>query len=229
MLELYVEVSCLAEKNTRLNARSGVAIVMVVGLVAIMMPVLFMLSRIGSSQTQLAIKYHENLLTETVAFSGSNSGLSRLQGNIRGYQNLPDEMSGENKYGLNLRPTGMGFFGQTMYFLLSSAAIKNHSYTLMAEAEQFQPEPAPPVLVISRDYWNTVEPYEISLMADVLGMQNYRGIDLLRLEETRTYERKSTDLQYRDEMTAKKPRLPAELQTVWDAMVVTLVEEKISE
>lgn len=202
---------------------------MVIGLIAIMMPILFMLSRTGSSQTQLAIKYHENLLTETVAFSGSNSGLSRLQGNIRGYQNLPDETSGGEKFALNLRPTGQGFFGQTMYFLLTSAEIKNHSYTLMAEAEQFQPDPAPPVLVIARDYWNTVEPYEINLMADVLGMQNYRGIELLRLDETRDYEKTSTSQQYTDEMKSKKAKLPAALQTDWDNIVVTLLAEKLSE
>ena len=203
--------------------------VMVIGLVAIMMPVIFMLSRIGGSQTQLAIKYHENLVAETVAFSGSNAGLSRLQGNLRGYQDLPDESSGAEKYALNLRPTGMGFFGQTLYFLLTSARIKSHNYTLMAEAEQFKPEPAPPVLVISRDYWNTVEPYEISLMADVLGMQNYRGIELLRLEETRAFERSSTESAYRLQMQNKQSRLPSDIRSDWATIVETLVSEKISE
>lgn len=212
-----------------MNRRHGVAMVMVIGLVAIMMPVIFMLSRIGGSQTQLAIKYHENLVAETVAFSGCNAGLSRLQGNLRGYQDLPDEASGENKYALNLRPTGMGFFGQTLYFMLTNSRIKSHNYTLMAEAEQFKPDPAPPVLVIAHDYWNTVEPYEISLMADVLSMQNYRGVELLRLEETRTFERKSTIEQYKTEMQSKKIRLPAEIQPTWDKIVPTLVDEKLSE
>jgi hypothetical protein len=217
-------------KITKQNkCRRGVAMVMVIGLVAIMMPVIFMLSRIGGSQTKLAMKYHENLIAETVAFSGSNAGLSRLQGNLRGYQDLPDEGSGEHKFSLNLRPTGMGFFGQTLYFLLTNAKVKTHNYTLMAEAEQFKPDPAPPVLVISRDYWNTVEPYEISLMADVLGMQNYRGMELLRLEETRTFERKSTEQQYKSELQAKKPRLPEEMRQNWDKVVTTLVSEKLSE
>ncbi len=211
------------------STRKGVAMVMVIGLVAIMMPVIFMLSRIGGSQTQLAIKYHENLVAETVAFSGSNAGLSRLQGNIRGYQDLPDETSGEEKFSLNLRPTGAGFFGQTLYFLLTRARIKTHNYIMMAEAEQFNPEPSPPVLVISRDYWNTVEPYEISLMADVLSMQNYRGMELLRLEETRTFERKSTEQQYKSEMDSKKSSLPVPLQTDWDSIVTALVSEKLSE
>ncbi len=219
----------LTEPRQPETPRKGVAMVMVIGLVAIMMPVIFMLSRIGGSQTQLAIKYHENLVAETVAFSGSNAGLSRLQGNIRGYQDLPDETSGEDKFSLNLRPTGAGFFGQTLYFLLTRAKIKTHNYIMMAEAEQFKPEPAPPVLVISRDYWNTVEPYEISLMADVLSMQNYRGMELLRLEETRTFERKSTEPQYKSEMSGKKSSLPAFLQTDWDSIVTTLVSEKLSE
>jgi len=209
--------------------RQGVAMVMVIGLVAVMMPIIFMLSRLGSSQTQLAFRYHENLVAETVAFSGSNAGLSRLQGNLRGYQHLPDESSGSEKYALNLRPTGMGFFGQTLYFMLTNARIKTHNYTLMAEAEQFKPEPDPPVLVIARDYWNTVEPYEISLMADVLGMQNYRGSELLRLEETRKFERESNEALYRREMQSKKVKLPSEIRSEWDEITEALVGEKISE
>jgi len=229
MLQLIRRTILLKKLRQYESTRKGVAMVMVIGLVAIMMPVIFMLSRIGGSQTQLAIKYHENLVAETVAFSGSNAGLSRLQGNIRGYQDLPDETSGEEKFSLNLRPTGAGFFGQTLYFLLTRARIKTHNYIMMAEAEQFNPEPSPPVLVISRDYWNTVEPYEISLMADVLSMQNYRGMELLRLEETRTFERKSTEQQYKSEMDSKKSSLPVPLQTDWDSIVTALVSEKLSE
>jgi len=119
MLQLIRRTILLKKLRQYESTRKGVAMVMVIGLVAIMMPVIFMLSRIGGSQTQLAIKYHENLVAETVAFSGSNAGLSRLQGNIRGYQDLPDETSGEEKFSLNLRPTGAGFFGQTLYFLLT--------------------------------------------------------------------------------------------------------------
>lgn len=80
------------------------------------------------------------------------------------YQRLPGSTRrnfGRRQVSLNLRPTGAGFFGQTLYFLLTRAKIKTHNYVMMAEAEQFKPEPSPPVLVISRDYWNTVEPYEI--------------------------------------------------------------------
>jgi len=60
-------------------------------------------------------------------------------------------------------------------------------------------------------------------------MQNYRGMELLRLEETRTFERKSTEQQYKNEMSGKKSSLPAPLQTDWDSMVTALVSEKLSE
>jgi len=53
----------------KVSKKNGVAIVMVIGLIAIMVPVIIMLSQMGTSQTRLAMKYHENLLTETTAFS----------------------------------------------------------------------------------------------------------------------------------------------------------------
>jgi hypothetical protein len=201
---------------------------MVIGLVAIIVPVLYLLSQLGTSQTKLALKYHENLLTETTAFSGSNAGISRLRGNLRGYQSLTNQPIGGEAYALNLRPTGKGFFEQSLYFLLASSKIKNHSYTLMAEAEQFEPQPSPPVLVISRDYWNTVEPYEIDQVADVLSMQNDRGVDLLRLDETRDYEKNATPSQYSSEMKAKSGMLPAELVPDWSEIVDNLTSEKLT-
>jgi len=214
-------------KTERKN-RKGVAIVMVIGLVAIIVPVLYLLSQMGTSQTKLAFKYHENLLTETTAFSGSNAGISRLRGNLRGYQNLTNQLIGDEAYSLNLRPTGKGFFEQSLYYLLASGKIKNHSYTIMAEAEQFEPQPSPPVLVITRDFWNTVEPYEIDQAADVLSMQNDRGVDLLRLDETRDYEKNATPSQYSSEMRAKSGMLPTELVPDWSEVVDNLTTEKLT-
>jgi hypothetical protein len=218
-------------KNTFLGigSKRGIAIMMVIGLIIVMVPVLFMLSQMGTSQTKLAMKFHENLQAETVAFSGSNAGYSRLKGNLRGYQDLPDEIAGDHKYSLNIRPTGAGFFMQDLYYLLSCSKISQHNYTLMAEAEQFHPEPDPPVLVITRDFWNTVEPYEINLMADVLSMQNYRGIELLRLDETREYEKNSTITQYSNELQAKSGQLPPQLSASWPEIVTVLASEKLSE
>lgn len=210
------------------NNRNGIALVMVIGLVAIIVPVLYLLSQMGTSQTKLAFKYHENLLTETTAFSGSNAGISRLRGNLRGYQNLTNQLIGEETYSLNLRPTGKGFFEQDLYFLLANSKIKNHHYALMAEVEQFNPQPSPPVLIIARDYWNTVEPYEIDQVADVLSMQNDRGIDLLRLDETREYEKNATPSQYSSELRAKSTMLPSELVPDWSEAVENLTSEKLS-
>lgn len=208
--------------------RQGIAIVMVIGLVAIIVPVLYLLSQLGTSQTKLAFKYHENLLTETTAFSGSNAGVSRLRGNLRGYQSLTNQLIGDEAYSLTLRPTGKGFFEQDLYFMLASSKIKNHHYAIMAEAEQFNPQPSPPVLVITRDYWNTVEPYEIDQAADVLSMQNDRGVDLLRLDETREYEKNATPSQYSSEMSAKSGMLPSELVPDWPEIVGNLTSEKLS-
>ena len=211
-----------------ISNKKGIAIVMVIGLVAIIVPVLYLLSRLGTSHVKLAVKYQENLQTETTAFSGSNAGISRLRGNLRGYQNLTNQLIGDESYNLNLRPTGKGFFQQDLYFLLSNSKIKSHHYAIMAEAEQFNPEPDPPVLVISRDYWNTIEPYEIDQIADVLSMQNDRGVDLLRLDETRDYEKNATPAQYSSEMQAKSDWLPEELVPDWPEIVDNLKSEKLS-
>lgn len=214
--------------NRQRNNRRGIAIVMVIGLVAIIVPVLYMLSQLGTSQTKLAFKYHENLLTETTALSGSNAGISRLRGNIRGYQSLTNQLIGDESYSLTLRPTGKGFFEQDLYYLLANSQIKSHHYAIMAEAEQFNPQPSPPVLVIARDYWNTVEPYEIDQVADVLSMQNDRGVDLLRLDETREYEKNATPDQYSTELLAKSSMLPAEIVPDWPEIVENLKSEKLS-
>lgn len=209
------------------NKKRGVALIMVIGLVAIVIPLIFMLSQIGSSDIRMAKKLHENLLTESIALSGAGAGYSRLKGNIRGYQDLPNEVIKENKYALNLRPTGEGFIGQDLYYLMAKSRIGQHDYAIMAEAEQFYPDPSPPVLVITHDYWATVEPYEINIMADVLSMQNYRGLELLRLEETRDYERSIGSTEYAKEMRAKTGLLPGEISAFWPKVVDILVTEKL--
>lgn len=214
-------------KKMKVSKKSGVAIVMVIGLIAIMIPVIIMLSQMGTSQTRLAMKYHENLLTETTAFSGNNAIVSRLRGNLRGFQYLPDQPAGDKTYSICLRPTGKGFFQQTLYYTFSSCRINNHNYIIMAEAEQFQPQPAPPVMVITRDHWNTIEPYELNLMSDVLSMQNERGVALLRLDETREYEMNATAENYSAAMQDKQIKLPDEIQAVWPDVVETLTSEKL--
>lgn len=207
--------------------KKGVAIVMVIGLIAIVIPLVLMLSQMGTSQTRLAMRYHENLLSETTAFSGSNAIFSRLRGNLRGFQYLPDQPSGDQAYSICLRPTGSGFFQQSLYYAFSSCKINNHHYILMSEAEQFTPQPDPPVMVIMRDHWNTIEPYELNLMSDVLSMQNERGVAMLRLDETREYEMTSSRSNYSAAMTEKQFKLPQELQKVWPEVVKNLASEKL--
>jgi hypothetical protein len=209
------------------KSRQGMAMMLVIGLVAIVIPLLFLFSRLGSSQIKLAQKYQENLLAESIAFSGTKAGYSRLKGNIRGYQDLPEEVIGDHEYALNILPTGEGFFSQDLYYIMSSSKIKKHNYTLMGEAEQYEPQPSPPVLVITRDFWHTVEPYEINQMADVLSMQNYRGLDLLRFEETKQFEATTSPDNYRAELAMKERFLPKELKDDWSSIVQVLVEEKL--
>lgn len=208
-------------------SKSGIALVLVIGLIVIMMPVIFMFSRMGSSQQRQASYYHENLLAESVALSATSAGISRLQGNKRGYQSFPDELIGEQTYSLNIRPTGEGFFKQRLYYLMASSNISRRNYTIMADVEQFRPEPKPPVSVIARNYWNSLEPYEINLMADVLAMQNTRGVELIRLLETRRLERHSTEDDYRQLLNNKLALLPAEVAQDWSEIVSALVLDKL--
>jgi hypothetical protein len=64
-------------------------------------------------------------------------------------------------------------------------------------------------------------------MADVLSMQNYRGLELLRLDETRDYEKSLTSTEYEKEMNAKKALLPAEIEASWPKVVDHLVSDKL--
>jgi len=59
-------------------------------------------------------------------------------------------------------------------------------------------------------------------------MQNDRGIDLLRLDETREYEKNATPSQYSSELRAKSTMLPSELVPDWSEAVENLTSEKLS-
>jgi len=83
------------------------------------------------------------------------------------------------------------------------------------------------VTIISHDYWGTIEPYEISLLADALAMQNFRGVELLRLEQSRDFERAYTESEYKNIMNDKKNSLPEELSSSWSNVVNALVSEKL--
>lgn len=214
--------------NYVLFSRSkGVAIFMVIGFIAIMVPVVYMFSQIGSSKTKQAMKFHEHLKTELTSISGNTAILSRMRGNVRDFDAMPDETSGEDKFSASVFKTGTGFLGQDLNIVLTKAKANNHSFTLLCDVEQFQPEPSPPVTIISHDYWGTIEPYEISLLADALAMQNFRGVELLRLEQSRDFERAYTESEYKNIMNDKKNSLPEELSSSWSNVVNALVSEKL--
>ncbi|MDD3001493.1 MAG: hypothetical protein PHF29_07050 [Candidatus Riflebacteria bacterium] len=215
-------------KNVLINeSRKGFAIFMVLGFIAIMVPVVYMFSQIGSSKTKQAMKFHEHLKTELTAISGNTAILSRMRGNVREFAPMPDETSGEDKFSASVFKTGDGFLGQDLHIVLTKSKVNNHAFTLLCDVEQFQPEPSPPVTIISHDYWGTIEPYEISLLADALAMQNFRGVELLRLEQSRDFERAYTEAEYKNIMSDKKSSLPEELSSSWSTVVNALVSEKL--
>jgi hypothetical protein len=207
--------------------KRGVALFLVLGFIAVMAPIMYMFSQIGSSQTRQAMKYHEHLRTELTAISGNTAMVSRLRGNQSEFEPMPNEISGSDKYSATIFKTGAGFLNQKLLLVLTQAKSGDHSYSLICDAEQFNPNPSPPVKVILHDYWGTIEPYQISLLADALAMQNYRGMELVRLEETRDYERSLTIQQYRDRMGAKLSVLPESIKQAWNTSVNKIAKEKL--
>lgn len=205
----------------------GVALFLVLGFIAVMVPVMYMFSQIGSSQTKQALKYHEHLRTELTAFSGNTARISRLRGFQEEFTPMPNEVSGDDKYSATTFKTGVGFLNQTLLLILTQSTLNGHSYSLMCDAEQFNPNPEPPVKVIVHDYWGTIEPYQISLLADALAMQNYRGMELVRLEETRDFERSLTPQKYREHMNAKLSGLPTDIKQAWSSSTVKMAAKKL--
>lgn len=209
--------------------RKGIALFLVLGLTAVFVPVLLYLSQTGSSQVRLAMKYHEVHQSEAAAIAGANSGLSRLRGNMTGLQQLTNLLIGEIAYDLTIQPTGTGILTQNLYHLFSKCAKGQHTFILMSDAEQMYPDPDPPVTVIPHDTWNTIEPYDINLAADVTSMENLRGQDVLSYEAAKNYEKSVSKAAYSSEMQSKKSKLPTELKDGWDDIVTILEKEKLTE
>ncbi len=207
----------------------GVAMIVVISFMAMLVPIAIYLGMMGSSQAKQAIKFHESLQTESIVLSGNFTALSRLRGNLRGLQQLTAQPIGEYLYDLTIRPTGVGLFLQDFYYVFSRSQIGRHSYILMSAAEQYRADPNPPCAIMSHDYWNTVEPYDINNLADITSMENFRGQDALTLEEIRTYERSKTADQYEKDLLQKLSRLPAQLTGDWSAVASILKEEKMPE
>lgn len=210
------------------NERKGIALFLVLGLTAVFVPVLLYLSQTGSSQVRLAMKYHEVHQSESAAIAGVNSGLSRLRGNMTGLQQFTNLLIGEIAYDLTIQPTGTGILTQELYHLFSKCTKGQHTFILMSDAEQMYPDPDPPVTVIPHDTWNTIEPYDINLAADVTSMENLRGQDVLSYEETMNYEKSVSKAAYASELMSKLKRLPTELQGDWANVVAILEKEKLA-
>ncbi|HNW34686.1 MAG TPA: hypothetical protein PKM25_07130, partial [Candidatus Ozemobacteraceae bacterium] len=133
------------------HTRKGIALFLVLALVAIFVPVLIYLSQTGSSQVRQAMKYHEVQQSESAALSGTNSGLCRLRGNLTGLQQLTHLLVGDIPYDLTIKPTGQGLVLQNLYHLFAKCMLGQHTFILMSDSEQFPPDPAPPVSVLSHD------------------------------------------------------------------------------
>lgn len=214
--------------NKNFNRHRGIALFLVLGMIALFVPVLIFLTQTGSSQVKQAMKFHEALQCESVALSGTSSGFSKLQGNQTGFQQLTGVMVGNYPCDLTIQPTGNGFLGQNLYNLFGQSVLGKHTYTLMVDGEQCQPDPSPPVTVLPHDFWNTIEPYNITLAADIISMRNYRGLDLLQYERTKIYEKGLSKDAYEAEMLQKKNMgLPTPLKNDWGAIAALMKEAKI--
>jgi hypothetical protein len=211
------------------SRRQGMALFVVMGLLAVFVPVLMFLSQMGGSQVRRAVRFHETLQAEAAALSGMNSAFCRLRGGLEGYQGFRDLSVGDQACDITMRPTGKGIFMQNLYYLFAQSYLGNHCYTLMTDTEQFPGDPNPPVLVIPHDFWNNLDPYDIGLVADQTSLENYRGEDILRLEETKKYEQDTKRENYREAMKNKSLNgLPVPLQNCWEQAINIMTEEKLN-
>ena len=209
--------------------KKGVALLLVAGLVMVAVPVTMLLLNLSKTQKEQATHYNSVLNVEQISLSGINMGYSRLKsGYDRGYRFFPAEISGKDRYDLNMTPTGTGFFQQDIYLLLSKAKEGRNSSIILADAEQFQEEEADkPVLVITHDYWATPEHRELSLAKDVFALKNFRGVDQLRALEVKKYELECDENEYKSTMTSLANSLPSEVREIWDTVVENAANDKI--
>ena len=102
--------------------KKGIAMLLVAGLVVVAVPVTMLLFNLSKTQKEQTLHYNNVLNVEQISLSGINMGYSRLKsGYDRGYHLFPGEISGKDRYDLNMTQTGTGFFNQDIYLLLSKA------------------------------------------------------------------------------------------------------------
>lgn len=211
--------------------KKGIALLMVGILLVMAVPLTFVLLNMGSSQKTQALNFENILKLEQVAISGINNGFSRLmKPSFQPYVNYKAEVSGNDRYDLNITPSGEGFFSQYIYLVLSKAKDKDakHNSILMADAEQFVGN-GDTSNVISHDYWATGEPYELGVLADLISMRNQRGKDQLRYLDIKAFEMSMDKDKYEDEMRKILTKLPDELKSVQEDIIKQLLNTKIEE
>ncbi len=212
-----------------LKNKKGIAMLLVAGLVVVAVPVTMLLLNLSKTQKEQTIHYNNVLNVEQISLSGINMGYSRLRsGYDRGYHLFPGEISGKDRYDLNMTQTGTGFFNQDIYLLLSKAKEGRNSSIILADAEQFQEEdPNKPVLVITHDYWATPEHRELSSAKDVYALKNFRGADQERALQVKKYEMECDENDFKSAMNQLKNSLPKEVGEVWDTVVENAANDKI--
>ena len=209
--------------------KKGVAILLVITMVLVAVPVTIVMLNLSTSQKEQTTHFNNLLNVEQISLSGINMGYSKLKsGYDRGYKIFTGEVSGKDSFDLNMTPTGKGFFQQDVYLLLSKAKEGKYSSIIMADAEQFQEESSnQPVLVITHDYWDTPEPYELGVAADVISMKNSRGKDQLRALDVKKFEMECDESTYKNALESLRKSLPVEISSVWDTVVVNASNDKI--
>ena len=173
--------------------------------------------------------YNNVLNVEQISLSGINMGYSKLKSGFnRGYQLYSGEISGKDRFDLNMTQTGSGFFNQDIYLLLSKAQEGKNSSIILADAEQFQQEnDGESVLVITHDYWATPEHRELSSAKDVYALKNFRGADQLRALEVKKFEMLCDEREFKNTMNSLKDSLPNEIGDVWETVVENAANDKI--
>ena len=209
--------------------KKGVAILLVITMVLVAVPVTIVMLNLSTSQKEQTTHFNNLLNVEQISLSGINMGYSKLKsGYDRGYKIFTGEVSGKDSFDLNMTPTGKGFFQQDVYLLLSKAKEGKYSSIIMADAEQFQEESSnQPVLVITHDYWDTPEPYELGVAADVISMKNSRGKDQLRALDVKKFEMECDESTYKNALESLRKSLPGEVASVWDTVIVNASNDKI--
>ncbi len=211
---------CPLPRSTR-----GVAMFFVLGVVAVMIPLLLLFSMLSSSQAKQAMHFHDRITTEAIAWSALEAGIAKLQAS--GGADLVSGSLSEVDYQFSLNPTGTGMASQTVFNVFARSQKGNFTYIFMTVCEQFpRPTPSAPNPVITHDFWGTVQNFDITQAFDCVAIQNARGADLLEWERTYTFEQDRTDAEYRATLLGKGGDLPPEVASRWSAIVDELARQK---